>query len=190
MRTCFTYLSKLERKKILIIIHYLVYRKKGDKVAAPKQNIPLYVFFNKAGDLTIEYTIPGKDGSNREVVWTGPVDISKDSNKLGFVTNTAPDGKGWLEFYVNGKKQTFNQKWGGKERLSNVSLFTGATSPKFGIYRAERQGGGEEFCPKTGIFRGKEAAAGADRSYDSWIYRVQISDSSLNEIAEASGIKA
>ena len=174
---------------ITILIYRRVYRKKADKNAAPKQNIPLYVFFNKGGDLTIEYTIPGTNGSNREVVWAGPVDISKDSNKLGFVINTAADGKGWLEFYVNGKKQTFNQKWGGKERLSNVSLFTGETSPKFGIYRAERQGGGAQFCPKNGAFRGKQAATGADRSYDSWIYRVQISDSSLSEISEASGVQ-
>lgn len=168
-----------------------MFRKKANKNAAPKQNIPIYVFFNPSGDLTIEYTIPGTDGSNREIVWTGPVDISKDSIKLAFVINTAANGKGWLEFYEGGKKQTFNKKWGGEQRLKNVSLFTGETSPKFGIYRAERQGGGGEFCPKDGqAFRGKQAAAGADKSYDSWIYRVQISDSSISEIAEASGINA
>ena len=50
------------------------------------QNIPLYVFFNTAGELTIEYTIPGTNNSNRDVVWTGPFDISKASNKLATPT--------------------------------------------------------------------------------------------------------
>ncbi|KAF8465761.1 hypothetical protein BDZ91DRAFT_783218 [Kalaharituber pfeilii] len=144
--------------------------------------------FPMAGDLTIEYTIPGSNGSNRDVVWTGPLDISKPSNKLASVINTSRNGKGWLEFYVNGQKQTFNKKWGGEQRLKNVHLFTGPTSPKIGIYRAEASGGGVKFCPSNGIYLGGQARKGSDRVYNSWVYRYQISDSSLDEIKQSSRI--
>ena len=175
---------------LLLTTYTLNNRKKHDKNAAPKQNIPLYVFFNRSGQLTIEYTIPGSNGSNREVIWTGPLDITRP-NKLAWAINTAPNGKGWLEFYVNGQKQTFNGlRSAGKQRLENVWLFTGATSPKFGIYRAEKQGGGKGFCPSGGVFTGKKEQEGADRAFDSWVYRVQISDASLEEVRDASGVEA
>lgn len=165
-------------------------RKKWDKVAAPAQNIPLYVFFNSKLDLVIEYTIPGGSGSNREIVWTGPFPVGPNNpHHLAFVINTKNDGTGWAEFYLDGKKQTFNEKWGGKTRLENVKLFTGDTSPKFGIYRAEASGGGKQFCPSNNKYTGEAVSAGTDRVFDSYLYRVQISDSSLDEIAEAAGLK-
>lgn len=174
-----------------LLICHEQYRKKGDKVAAPAQNIPLYVHFDSSNQLTIEYTIPGGSGSNREIVWTGPVAFGTGtSNKLGFIINTNNSGSGWLEFYVNGAQQKFNSKWGGGNRLSNVYLFTGDTSPKFGIYRAELgAGAGDDtkYCPSNGVFSGAQAAAGSDRIFNSWIYRVQISDSSKAEAAAAAG---
>lgn len=167
------------------------YRKKGDKKAAPAQNIPLYVFFTSSGQLTIEYTIPGGSGSNRERVWTGPVPVGKGTEiKLGFIINTKNDKTGWLEFYVGGVQQRFNSKWGGGLRLSNVSLFTGDTWPKFGIYRAEKAAGpgdGKKYCPANGVYTGSSAPDGSDRIFNSWIYKVQISDSSKGEVAKAAG---
>lgn len=163
-------------------------RKKGDKVAAPAQNIPLYVHFLNGNQLSIEYTIPGGSGSNRESVWQGPLGVGVGThNQLGFIINTKNDGTGWLEFYLNGTQQKFNSAWGGGTRLSNVYLFTGDTSPKFGIYRAEVGGTDPKYCPSNGVFTGAQAAAGSDRIFNSWIYRVQISDTSKAEAAEAAG---
>lgn len=163
------------------------YRKKWDKEAAPKQNIPLYVHYNSNKQLVIEYTIPGTDGSNRIVIWTGPLSFGTGtSNKLGFIINTG-NGNGWLEFYVNGVRQTFNSAGGGGTRMENIATLTGDTSPKFGIYRGEASGGGSEFCPSNGVFSGSQAPAGSDRIFNSWIYRVQISDASKAEAAEAAG---
>lgn len=174
-------------KKDLVIFQW----KKWDKLAEPQQNIPLYVFYNQNGDLVIEYTIPGGNGSNRSIVWTGPLPASGLNHKLAFVINTKNDGTGWLEFYLNGAKQTFNSQWGGKQRLENVYLFTGPTSPKFGIYRGEapaEPGQGDLYCPANRIYTGPQAPSGTDRIFNSWIYRVQISDSSLAEVAEAGGV--
>jgi len=174
-------------KRDLVIFQW----KKWDKLAEPQQNIPLYVHYNQDGNLVIEYTIPGTNGSNRSIVWTGPLPVSSLSHKLAFVINTKNDGTGWLEFYLNGSKQTFNSQWGGTQRLQNVYLFTGPTSPKFGIYRGEaaaEAGQGDTFCPASGIYTGAQAPSGTDRIFNSWIYRVQISDSSLSEISEAGGV--
>ncbi|RPB10267.1 hypothetical protein P167DRAFT_547358 [Morchella conica CCBAS932] len=166
--------------------------KKWDKTAEPQQNIPLYVFFNENLDLTIEYTIPGGTGSNREVVWTGPVSVGANTNHhLAFVINTANDGTGWAEFYLDGVQQNFNAAYGGGKRLKNVYLFTGDTSPKFGIYRGEAAAGaddGDKYCPANNIYTGETAPSGTDHIFNSWIYRVQISDSSLSEVAEAAGL--
>lgn len=182
-------------------------RKKKDKTVAPKQNIPLYVFFDGRGDLVIEYTTPGGSGSNREIVWRGPLDTSKPC-KLAFVINTADDEKsphekykGGLQFFIDGKPQDLKRKFIGKRQnskqnqgknkgkwLNNIAMWTGETNPKFGIYRAEAKNNGKQYCPSSRVFTGPKASNNADRSYDSWIYRVQISDSSLDEIAESSGI--
>lgn len=140
----------------------------------------------------IEYTIPGGSGSNRDIVWTGPVSAGTGTeHHLGFVINTKNDGTGWAEFYLDGVQQKFNSKWGGGTRLSNVYLFTGDTSPKFGIYRGEAAAGandGDKYCPSSGVYTGEVAPAGTDRIYNSWIYRVQISDSSLSDVKEAAGL--
>lgn len=167
-------------------------RKKWDKTAEPQQNIPLYVHFNANLDLVIEYTIPGGSGSNREIVWTGPLSVGASTNHhLAFVINTKNDGTGWLEFYLEGVKQKFNSAWGGTTRLSNVYLLTGDTSPKFGIYRGEAAAGssdGDKYCPSNGVYTGEVAPSGTDRIYNSWVYRVQISDSSIDDIKEAGGL--
>jgi len=175
------YNFRLDRKANGLVIFQW---KKWDKNAAPKQNIPLYVHFDGKGDLVIEYTTPGGNGSNRRIVWRGPISVGNGAeHRLAFVINTAQGGKGWLEFYVDGQKQRFD----GKERLTNVELFTGGTSPKFGIYRAESAGGGAAFCPKNNIFNGKAVGGSGNNIYNNYVYRVQISDSSLAEISAAAG---
>lgn len=164
------------------------YRKKWNKDAEPKQNIPLYVHYNSDKQLIIEYGIPGGDGSNRVTIWTGPLPFGTGtSNKLGFIINTGSNGSGWLEFYVNGVRQKFNSVGGGGTRMENMFTFTGDTSPKFGIYRGEVEDKNPKYCPSSGVFTGEQAPAGSDRIFNSWIYRVQISDASKAEAAEAAG---
>lgn len=141
----------------------------------------------------MEYTIPGQDGSHRVIVWTGPIAAGTGtSNKLGFIINTGTNGSGWVELYVNGVQQKFNSVGGGGTRMSNVDLFTGDTSPKFGIYRGElpldlSAANIAKFCPDSGVYTGEAAPSGSDRIFNSWIYRVQISDTSKAEAAEAAG---
>ena len=95
-------------------------------------------------NLTLAYTTPGSNGSNRSPVWSGKFSTGRSEehiHSLGFAINTANDGTGWLEFYLDGVKQKFNN---GKTRLSNIYLYTGETFPKFGIYRAERNDGSRD----------------------------------------------
>ncbi|KAH7100102.1 hypothetical protein BKA62DRAFT_707609 [Auriculariales sp. MPI-PUGE-AT-0066] len=150
--------------------------KKADKVAAPAQNIPIDLVHSGNDQLTLEYTTPGGNGSDRSPVWHGP--LSSGSGKenvhsVALAINTDNSGKGWLEFYLDGKKQKFDN---GEERLKDVYLFTGRTYPKIGIYRGE-SAQGDESNPE-------------DHTFNSYLYRAQISDTSLDEIAEAGGLNA
>lgn len=136
----------------------------------------------------MEYTIPGTNGSNREVVWTDDKEFTVGigaEHQIGFAIDTSEFGS--LEFWLDGVKQRFSKN--GKTILDNVQLFTGPTSPKFGIYRSEQSGGGPEFCPSNNIYSGPTAEKGTPKVYHSWVYRVQISNSSMDEVAEAAGIQ-
>lgn len=57
---------------------------------------------------------------------------------------------------------------------SGLDLWTGYTYPKFGIYRGEQ---GDHDSDNDG-----------GNTYDSYIYRVQLSDASLDEVKAASGL--
>ena len=59
-------------------------------------------------------------------------------------------------------------------QTSGLDLWTGATYPKFGIYRGEQ--GDHDDGQNTG------------NTFDSYIYRVQLSDASLDEVSGASGL--
>ena len=55
-----------------------------------------------------------------------------------------------------------------------LTLWTGDTYPKFGIYRGEK---------------GDRDSSRFSNIFDMWLYRAQISDSSLDEIAMSSGLQ-
>lgn len=57
---------------------------------------------------------------------------------------------------------------------SGLSLWTGDVYPKFGIYRGEL---------------GDHDTKGESNAFDSWVYRVQLSDASLVEVSGASGLR-
>lgn len=56
---------------------------------------------------------------------------------------------------------------------TGIDLWTGNTYPKFGLYRGEK-------------LRGERDPDG-DHVFDNYIYRVQISDKSLDEVSEVGG---
>ena len=70
---------------------------------------------------------------------------------------------------------TPNNRLNGESVFSKngLDLWTGDTYPKFGIYRGEK---------------GDHDTPGESNVFDLWVYRVQISDASLDEVSAASGI--
>lgn len=144
--------------------------KKRDKFAAPRQNIPIHLFFTGEDQLGLEYTTPGSTGSNRTTYWAGNFSTGHDASfihNIGMAINTNTDGTGWAELFVDGRPQV---------RLEGASLFTGTTFPKFGIYRAEAS------SDKV------VAASGSQYEFDSFVYRVQIADGGWHEVAESAGL--
>ena len=79
---------------------------------------------------------------------------------LAFDTTSA----GNIQVWIDGA-EVFNK--------GGLSFWTGDTYPKFGIYRGEK--GDRDGSKHSNVF-------------DMWLYRLQISDSSLDEISEASGL--
>jgi len=147
--------------------------KRNNKDAAPADNYPFNLEFD-GGKLTMQYTTPGGSGSNRKTVWSGPFSVGNstaDVHHIGLTVNTANDGTGFLEFYLDGKKQKFTN---GTTRLSKVFLLNGPCKAKFGIYRGEAAAGSKD--------------AASLHTFDSYVYRVQISDSSLSEVSAAAGL--
>ncbi|KAI5783649.1 hypothetical protein EDC01DRAFT_618727 [Geopyxis carbonaria] len=136
------------------------------KYPATGQNIPFHLEF-EGSQLTLAYTVPN---GARTARWTGAFKAGV-AHKIGLVVNTAANGKGFLEFYLDGKKQKFTN---GKTRLTGLTLLSdGTCSPKFGMYRAEQ----------PASEKGNKAA----HSFDSYVYRVMISDKSMAEVRAASG---
>lgn len=56
---------------------------------------------------------------------------------------------------------------------NGLGLWSGDVYPKFGIYRGEK---------------GDHDTAGETNVFDLWVYKVQVSDSSLGEVSGASGL--
>ena len=54
-----------------------------------------------------------------------------------------------------------------------LSLWTGEVYPKFGVYRGEK---------------GDHDTAGESNIYDLYVYKVQLSDASMDEVSGASGL--
>ena len=107
--------------------------KKADKYAAPTQNIPFHLEFKGNDELSLDYTTPDSGtapGAGRKPVWHGKFstgDSDEHIHSVAFAINTDNSGKGWLEFYLDGVKQKFDN---GEERLKNVFLLTGRAFPK------------------------------------------------------------
>lgn len=145
--------------------------KKSDKYAEPQQNIPFHLEFEGGGSstnkLTLGYTTPGSNGSNRTAIWDGEFSTGSTMeavHKIGLAIDTASDCNGKLEFWLDGQKRLSR---------SGLCLWTGKTYPKWGIYRGEASAGSSD--------------PDAWHTFNSYVYRVQFSDSSKAEVAESAG---
>ena len=147
-------------------------RKKDDKQATPLQNIPFNLIFTSASPtrLSITYQPPGQgsnpDGANKhETIWTSTSEFAlSQTHRIALAFDTKPGGNNKLQLWLDGTK--FFEKDG-------LSLWTGTTYPKFGLYRGEK---------------GDHDGGGYGSTFDGYVYRVQISDERLDEIEESSGL--
>jgi len=147
--------------------------KRDDKLAAPADNYPFNLVFGPDGLLTMEYTTPGSTGSNRTTVWRGPFATGNKVHKLGIAVNTAPAGFGWVELWVDGVRQKFLD---GARTLNHAQLLNGECKLKFGIYRGEAAPGSKD--------------PASMHTFDSYVYRVQVSDKGWSEVLAAAGVRA
>jgi hypothetical protein len=76
----------------------------------------------------------------------------------------------------------------GQQKYSGMTLVTAETYPKFGIYRAEQATEDKTYCPSNQVFSGPAVPSGNADVYNSWVYRVMISDTSMDEVSEAAGL--
>ncbi|KAH7099684.1 hypothetical protein BKA62DRAFT_750488 [Auriculariales sp. MPI-PUGE-AT-0066] len=132
--------------------------KKQDKFANPQQNIPFHLTFKGKDRLALEYTTPGSNGSNRTAIWTGKMSPN------GLRIDTDDNCGGSLEFWLDGKQEL---------KRGNLCLFTGDTHPKWGIYRGEAQPGSKQ--------------AAKAHTFNSFVYRVQVSDGNKKDVAASAG---
>ncbi|KAL9124822.1 MAG: hypothetical protein Q9217_005889, partial [Psora testacea] len=138
--------------------------KKVDKFTQPVQNIPFNIQFTEKEPtrLSVGYTPPGE---KYETIWTSTTVFSTNETHniaLSWDTIKAKSGNK-LQMWLDGKSVL---------ESDGLDLWTGETYPKFGIYRGER--GDHDDGDDSNIF-------------DSWIYKVQISDEGMHEVEESSG---
>ncbi|KAL9102999.1 MAG: hypothetical protein Q9163_001919 [Psora crenata] len=139
--------------------------KKADKFSDPIQNIPFNIQFNLKEPTrpSVGYTPPGE---KYRTIWTSPSPFSTDkTHNIALAWDTTMgSNNNKLQMWLDGESVL---------ESDGLDLWTGYTYPKFGIYRGEE--GDHDNGPHSNVF-------------DSWIYKVQISDKSLDEIAESSGL--
>lgn len=169
-------------------------RKKADKSTG--QNIPFNIQFTEEQPtkLSVGYT-PAGTSAKYGTIWTDSAsfDTSKthnialawdtlagnNANKLEMwyvVDSTLPFSFSSLPSSSKAVLTTLpNNRLDGQSVFSKsgLDLWTGDTYPNFGIYRGEK---------------GNHDTTGESNVFDLWVYRVQISDASLEEVSAASGI--
>ena len=145
-------------------------RKRDNKKVPPKDNIPFHMEFSDTETLNLQVTTPGGSGSNRKTIASAKLKTHQ-LNHIALAIDTKMNGGGpvsknnRIAWWVNGKKvhdAAEYSTWSSKTK----------TYPKFGLYRGENDGG---------------SGGGSRYTYDSFVYRVQISDKSLKEISDSSG---
>ncbi|KAK4692449.1 hypothetical protein P7C71_g4759, partial [Lecanoromycetidae sp. Uapishka_2] len=115
--------------------------------------------------LSLGYTPPG--GDDYETIWTDSSGFSTTTtHNIALAWDTLPGGNNNVQLWLDGQK-VFEK--------GGLSLWSGDVYPKFGIYRGEK---------------GDHDTPGESNVFDLWVYKVQISDASLDEVSGASGLGA
>ncbi|KAI9675535.1 MAG: hypothetical protein M1829_003339 [Trizodia sp. TS-e1964] len=140
--------------------------KKDDKLSHPIQNIPFNIEFS-GGNLRVQYQEPsnGAVENGYTVLWTDTSALALNTpHHIGIAWDTFDGHRNRLRLWLDGAK---------KLDKSGLNLWTGQTYTKFGIYRGELAAG-QKANPEQHVF-------------DSYVYRVQVSDKALAEVMDASG---
>ncbi|MCJ1452529.1 hypothetical protein MMC28_002872 [Mycoblastus sanguinarius] len=112
--------------------------------------------------LALGYTNPG---SSYNYLWTDSSDFSVNTtHNIALAWDTKSGGNNKLQMWLDGTQVLAKE---------GLNLWTGDTYPKWGIYRGEE---------------GDHDTQGQNNIFDSWIYKVQLSDASLDEVANSSGL--
>jgi hypothetical protein len=134
------------KRELLPIAHFCAIlltsrnRKKEDKYAAPVQNIPFNLQF-AGGTLTIGYTAPDQGYAR---IWTAGSPLSLNTqHHIVLEFDTATNHPNTLRMSVDGA-EVFSR--------SDLHLWTGATYPKFGIYRGEKAATGDTSPDSDHVF--------------------------------------
>lgn len=85
-------------------------------------------------------------------------------HRIGLAWDTDPGSGSSVEMWLDGKKVLHK---------SGLDLWTGMSSPKVGMYRAQK---------------GSHDTIGESNVFDNWVYKVMISNGSMSEVAAASGV--
>ncbi|KAG8532249.1 uncharacterized protein KY384_003890 [Bacidia gigantensis] len=140
--------------------------KKDDESAEPSQNIPFNLQFNNTKDtrLSLGYTSPNLD---YKTLWTADSDFDTSAvHNIALAWDTMGSANSKIQMWFDGQMVV---------EQGGLTLWTGKTYPKLGIYRGEQ---------------GDHDTAGYTNDFDLWVYRVMIGDGGLDEVAEAGGIQA
>ena len=173
------------QRKSLVLFQW----KRDDKAVEPQDNIPFHLEFLN-DQLNLQVTTPGESGSDRNTVAKAKFS-SNEEHRIALTFDTKMNGGdvvsqgNRLAWWLDGKK-IFDQA-----EYSLWSTKTG-THPKFGIYRGEAAvsvptstlPGAHILTPSSGEGADDEAAY----TFDSYVYRVQVSDAGFDEIGDSSGV--
>lgn len=104
-------------------------------------------------------------GSKYSSVWTGSSDFPLNTtHNIALAWDTNSSGNSKLKLWLDGKSVLSK---------SGLSLWSGDVYLKFGIYRGES---------------GDHDTSGESNVFDLYVYKVRLSDASLEEVSEASGV--
>jgi hypothetical protein len=150
-------------------------RKRDDKTVAPQSNIPFHLSFG-ASQLNLQVTTPGGKGQNISTVASTPFSTDSSHNIRLMFDTTIKHGQtvskdNRIAFWLDGTKVHDGKGY---------SLWSTKTQtyPKVGIYRGEYDG------PYT------KHTNDPAYTFDSYVYRVQISDTGFDETKKSDAIGA
>lgn len=143
-----------------------MYRKNGAADASDDQDIVFNLQWTETlpTRLSLGYTAPGTD-ANYSPLWTDSSDFTLNTtHNIALAWDTKSGGNNNLQVWLDGESVV---------NKGGLSLWTGAVYPKFGIYRGED---------------GDHDTSGESNMFDLYVYKVQLSDASLDEVSGASGL--